>query len=133
MLNIGPQELLLILVVALVVVGPQRLPELSRSIGKALRSLRAAQDEMRKTVNEVLEPQVIGEATKDLRSARDEVREALRPDRAGARGAPTTPTTPPGAPTPKDRPTGTVPPPGDAETAPGDASASEAHEPEATA
>lgn len=80
MLNIGPQELLLILVVALVVVGPQRLPELSRSIGKALRSLRAAQDEVRKTVNEVLEPQVVAEATTEVRKARDEVRDALRPD-----------------------------------------------------
>lgn len=95
MLNIGPQELLLILVVALVVVGPQRLPELSRSIGKALRSLRSAQDEMRRTVNEVLEPQAFGDATEDLRKARDEVRDALRPDRpAGKRGA-TAPRRPP--------------------------------------
>lgn len=79
MLNIGPQELLLILVVALVVVGPTRLPELSRSIGKALRSLQAAQDEMRRTVNEVLDPADAREATADLRRARDEIREALRP------------------------------------------------------
>jgi len=50
MFNIGPQELLLILLVALVVVGPKRLPELSRSIGKGLRELRKAQDEVRKTI-----------------------------------------------------------------------------------
>lgn len=50
MLNIGPQELLLILLVALVVVGPRRLPELGRSIGKGLRELRKAQDEVRKTI-----------------------------------------------------------------------------------
>lgn len=87
MLNIGPQELLLILVVALVVVGPRRLPELSRSIGKALRSLRAAQDEMRKTVNEVLDPNVVGEVTEGLRQANAEVREALRPDPPGGRRA----------------------------------------------
>lgn len=93
MLNIGPQELLLILVVALVVVGPQRLPELSRSIGKALRSLRAAQDEVRKTVNEVLEPQVVGEATQEFRKAKAEIRDALRPEAAATR-----PTTPPGSP-----------------------------------
>ena len=99
MLNIGPQELLLILVVALVVVGPQRLPELSRSIGKALRSLRSAQDEMRRTVNEVLEPQVVGEATKDLRRARDEVREALRPERPAAKTPVRNAATPSAAPT----------------------------------
>lgn len=94
MLNIGPQELLLILVVALVVVGPQRLPELARSVGKFLRSLRAAQDEVRRTVNEVLEPRVIGEATGEIRRARDEVREALRADGPGPRGEGSPPTGP---------------------------------------
>lgn len=99
MLNIGPQELLLILVVALVVVGPQRLPELARSIGKGLRSLRAAQDEVRRTVNDVLEPPVIREAKRDVRGAGEAVREALRaegdprpqvppPDGPGPAGAP---------------------------------------------
>jgi TatA/E family protein of Tat protein translocase len=55
MLNIGPQELLLILVVALLVVGPRRLPELGRSLGRGLREIRKAQDEVRKTVQVSLE------------------------------------------------------------------------------
>jgi TatA/E family protein of Tat protein translocase len=50
MLNIGPQELLIILVIALLVVGPQRLPELGRSIGRGLRELRRAQDEVKRTI-----------------------------------------------------------------------------------
>jgi Tat protein translocase TatB subunit len=50
MLNIGPQELLLILIVALVVVGPQRLPELGRTIGKAMRELRKIQDDVKDTI-----------------------------------------------------------------------------------
>jgi sec-independent protein translocase protein TatA len=48
--SIGAQEILLILVIALVVVGPRRLPELARSIGRGLREIRRAQDEVRKTV-----------------------------------------------------------------------------------
>jgi len=51
MFNIGPQELLLILLVALVVVGPKRLPELSRTIGRGLREFRKAQDEVKKTIS----------------------------------------------------------------------------------
>jgi Tat protein translocase TatB subunit len=51
MLNIGPQELLVILIIALVVVGPQRLPELGRTIGKGLREFRKVQDEVRDMVN----------------------------------------------------------------------------------
>ena len=50
MLNIGPQELLIILIIALIVVGPQRLPGLGRSIGRGLRELRNAQDEVKRTI-----------------------------------------------------------------------------------
>jgi sec-independent protein translocase protein TatA len=62
MLNIGPQELLLILIVALVVVGPQRLPELGRTIGRTLREFRKIQDDVKDTLkfdlNEGSEPYV---------------------------------------------------------------------------
>ena len=51
MLNIGPQELLVILVIALLVVGPQRLPALGRSLGRGLRELRKAQDEVKRTIS----------------------------------------------------------------------------------
>ena len=36
----GPLELLVILVVALVVLGPQRLPEAARSVGRGMRELK---------------------------------------------------------------------------------------------
>ncbi len=49
MLNIGPQELIVVLLIALIVVGPSRLPELGRSIGKALREFRKVQDEVKDT------------------------------------------------------------------------------------
>ena len=51
MLNIGPQELLLVLVIGLIVVGPKRLPELSRQIGRGLREFRKIQDDMKGLVN----------------------------------------------------------------------------------
>lgn len=50
MLNIGPQELILVLIIALVVVGPQRLPELGRSIGRALKEFRKIQDDVKDTI-----------------------------------------------------------------------------------
>jgi sec-independent protein translocase protein TatB len=50
MLNIGTPELLVILVVALLVVGPQRLPELARQIGRGLREFRKIQDDVKDMV-----------------------------------------------------------------------------------
>jgi sec-independent protein translocase protein TatB len=40
-LGIGPLELIVVLIIAFIVVGPERLPELARSIGKQVRDLRA--------------------------------------------------------------------------------------------
>ena len=51
MLNIGPQELLLVLIIGLLVVGPQRLPEISRQIGRGLREFRKIQDDVKGLVN----------------------------------------------------------------------------------
>ena len=51
MLNVGPLELLVVLAVALIVVGPERLPELARSIGRVLRQFREVQDEVRSMVS----------------------------------------------------------------------------------
>lgn len=45
--SIGPQEILVILLIALIVVGPQRLPELARSIGKGLSEFRKVQEEVK--------------------------------------------------------------------------------------
>jgi Tat protein translocase TatB subunit len=50
MFNIGPPELLVILLIALIVVGPNRLPELSRTIGRGLREFRKVQDEVKDMV-----------------------------------------------------------------------------------
>jgi len=38
--SIGPAEILVVLVVALIVLGPNRLPEAARSMGKAMAELR---------------------------------------------------------------------------------------------
>ena len=40
--NIGPLEIIVILIIALVVFGPKRLPELGRSMGKGMREFRSS-------------------------------------------------------------------------------------------
>ena len=53
-MNLGPAEILVILVVALVVFGPKRLPEVGRQVGGALREIRKVQDSVRSEINTVL-------------------------------------------------------------------------------
>jgi TatA/E family protein of Tat protein translocase len=48
--DIGLQEMLVIGVLALLVFGPSKLPELGRMVGRALREFRRASDEFRSTV-----------------------------------------------------------------------------------
>ncbi len=50
MFDIGLQEMLVIGVIALVVFGPEKLPELGRRLGRAMREFRRASDEFRTTV-----------------------------------------------------------------------------------
>ncbi len=50
MLDIGFQELLVLLVIALLVFGPYKLPELGRALGRAMREFRRASDEFRSTI-----------------------------------------------------------------------------------
>ena len=38
--NIGPMELVVILVIALIVLGPKKLPEVGRSVGKGMREFK---------------------------------------------------------------------------------------------
>ena len=53
MFGIGMTELLIILAVGLLVIGPKKLPELARSLGKGLAEFRRASTEMRREFLEV--------------------------------------------------------------------------------
>jgi sec-independent protein translocase protein TatA len=40
--NIGPMEIALVLIVALIILGPKKLPDMGRSMGKGMREFKAA-------------------------------------------------------------------------------------------
>ena len=56
MFNVGPAEVLIILVVALLVLGPKKLPEAARQMGKAMTEFRRVtaglQDEVRTALDD---------------------------------------------------------------------------------
>ncbi len=55
MFDIGLQELILIFVVALLVFGPKNLPQLGRSLGRAMQEFRRASDEFKETIESELD------------------------------------------------------------------------------
>ena len=53
MFGIGGPELIVILVVALIALGPQRLPEIARALGKAYREFERSLDDVRQNLEEL--------------------------------------------------------------------------------
>ena len=49
--KIGVPELLLILVIALVIFGPAKLPEIGKSLGKSIREFKKATQEIQRSVD----------------------------------------------------------------------------------
>lgn len=51
MFGIGMQELLLVLAIALIVLGPKKLPEVARTLGKGISEFRKATREIKESVD----------------------------------------------------------------------------------
>ena len=79
-LGIGYQELLLVLVLLLVVVGPDRLPQMAYQIGRAVRTMqgyaRAVRDEFRDEID------YLDEQYKVVKGQVDEAQQVLRTENA---------------------------------------------------
>lgn len=115
--SLGPAEILVILVIALIVLGPKRLPEAGRQVGKALAEVRRWSSDVKSEIRNAVEPEPPGFPAP-----------APEPPPGVPAGAPgpvpvgevVPPSPPPSAQIPGDRPIGGVaPPPVDPSTLPG--------------
>ena len=80
--SIGMPELIIIFVIALIIFGPRKLPELGRSLGKSLNEFKRASNELKNTLDEEIR-------IEENRSAeRQRVPDPVRPHAADEPGVP---------------------------------------------
>ena len=72
--SLGMPELLLILVIALIVFGPKKLPEVGRSLGKAMREFKRTTDDIKGKFEE----QINAEEFKDLKSGLEGIKAEIK-------------------------------------------------------
>ncbi len=83
MLGYGMPQLIIILVIALIVFGPQKLPELARSLGKALADFKRAANDFKYAIEEEALNQQDREASlKEADSGEDVYPEKDGPEKA---------------------------------------------------
>ncbi len=70
MFGIGMPEMILILAVALIVIGPKKLPDLAKSLGRALGEFKRATTDFKESME-------IDNDIKDVREAFDEIKETV--------------------------------------------------------
>ena len=79
MFGIGMTELVVILVIALLIFGPNKLPELARSLGKGFGEFRRASYDLRQSLMEASEP----DPPPDTQAAKPDA-QATKPDPAAS-------------------------------------------------
>lgn len=67
--SIGMPELIIIFVIALVIFGPKKLPELGRSLGRSLNEFKKASNELRSTLEEEIRVEEQKEAAAKAQAA----------------------------------------------------------------
>jgi TatA/E family protein of Tat protein translocase len=71
MFGIGMPELLLLLAIALIVIGPKKLPDLAKSLGRAMREFKKATNEFKETIQ-------IDEDLSDVKKAFDDLGDDIK-------------------------------------------------------
>ena len=78
--QLGFQELLVIFVIALLVFGPKKLPELGKSLGKGLREFKRATNDLKSSWDEQVKDaeQDISDATTDIKDLQEDIQADIR-------------------------------------------------------
>lgn len=73
MFGIGSTELIIIIIVALIVIGPQKLPEMMRAVGKGLAEFKRVGQDVKDTLD-----REVKQAEQDIKTQQEAVKEAAK-------------------------------------------------------
>jgi TatA/E family protein of Tat protein translocase len=76
--SVGPTELILIFIIALLVFGPKKLPEIGKSVGKAIREFKKASDEIKGRIEEEIQASEIKDLGKDIKTTVQEFHDGIK-------------------------------------------------------
>ncbi len=104
--SLGPAEILVILVIALLVFGPNKMPEMARQAGRAFRELRRVQQHLRSEISGAMSDLDVGAMANPASTSAPEASDMMS-------GGDPVPMLPPKEPDPPDDPTPSSQPPAD--------------------
>lgn len=89
MFGVGPQEMMYVLIIVLIIFGPKNLPKLASAMGRAIRDFKSGlagvDDELRKTAEEAdapVETRALPGERRDIRTGETRSAETGKTDRA---------------------------------------------------
>ena len=75
MFGVGTSELIIILLIALLILGPKEIPKVARTLGRGMREIQRAKDELKKNIE--FEDDTVSEIKSEINELKEDVSKTM--------------------------------------------------------
>ena len=75
MFGVGTSELIIILLIALLILGPKEIPKVARTLGRGMREIQRAKDELKKNIE--FEDETVSEIKSEISELKEDVSKSV--------------------------------------------------------